>query len=285
MAVSACADQGSVTPLETAPAASAPEGGFFEIQATPPPALTPIPTETPAPTPEYDMKELSKKGYVLGHEVNLRGGPGLTYPIVDVVAYHAIIKVTGESGDWYRIDAGGTEGFMLKNFVGLGGIPTPAPTPKPTKKPTPKPSGKPAKTTPKPTATPKPSIRQGEPGSYSDAEITLAAQLIYAEGRGQGMDGYIAMANVLYNRTRSSRFDGSIEDVIFRPGQFSVADDREEFLTIKPNSSALSAAKQVFNDGLRVLPSNVMYFRSARSSKSWGKRTYYATIGGNHYYS
>lgn len=231
--------------------------------------------------PAYDIKEMDKTGYVFGHDVNLRGGPGLTYPIVDVVGYHVVVKVTGESGDWYRIMTDEVEGFILKNFVGLGSIPTP--TPKPTKTSKPSATAK-ATTKPSSSATPKPTIKQGEPGSYSDDEIYMVAQLAYAEGRGQGMDGYVAIANVLYNRVHSSSYGGSIEDVIFRPGQFTVADDREEFLAIKPNSTALSAAEQVFNEGLRVLPKGVMYFRSARSSKTWGRRDYYATIAGNHFY-
>ena len=276
MGFSACAKQQTAASATTATPSSG--DGFIEIRLTPSPTPFSSPTPSPTQTPAYDIKEMDKKGYVYGHDVNLRGGPGLTYPIVGVVGYHTIVKVTGESGDWYRLETDGAEGFMLKNFVGLGGIPTPTPTPKPTKKPSTTP-----KTTKKP-STPKPTIKQGEPGSYSEEEIYLAAQLLYAEGRGQSMDGYLAIANVLYNRVHSSRYGGSIEEVIFRPGQFTVADDRDEFLAIKPSSNALSAARQVFNEGVRVLPTGVMYFRSARSSKSWGRRVYYATISGNHYY-
>lgn len=281
MGFSACAKQETMVPA--AIASPSPDDGFFEIGVTPSPmpsfSPAPVPTAAPTAAPAYAVEQMDKRGYVYGHDVNLRGGPGLTYPIVDVVGYHTIVKVTGESGDWYRIKTDEVEGFILKSFVGIGGIPTP--TPKPTKKPSTTP-----KTTKKPssTSTPKPTIKQGEPGSYNDEEIYMVAQLAYAEGRGQGLDGYVAIANVLYNRVHSSRYGGSIEDVIFRPGQFTVADDREEFLAIKPNSTALSAAEQVFNGGLRVLPAGVMYFRSARNSKSWGKRTYYATIAGNNYY-
>lgn len=40
----------------------------------------------------------------------------------------------------------------------------------------------------------------------------------------------------------------------------------------------------MLNDGERLLPSSVLYFRAARLGKEWGKRTYYATIGANSFF-
>lgn len=266
------------------------EDGFVEVLPTLSPTLAPSPTPAAAftpqaeATPDYPLERMRRSGYVLGHEVNLRSGPGLTYRRIGVAQYHTKLTVTGKSGDWYRVEWKGNSGFLLAEFVGLGDIPVATPKPKPTPKPTPKKSAKPD-ATPKPSATPKPPVEQGSPGNYSQAEVYLVAQLCYAEARGQGTEGYQAVANVLWNRCNSSRYGGSVEEEIFRRGQFTVAKDRDAFLSITPNSTALAAAEAVFNGGTRVLPENVMYFRSASAGTSWGRRTYYATISKNCYFS
>ncbi len=163
----------------------------------------------------------------------------------------------------------------------------PTPTPKPTKKPS---------STKKPSTSggsssggsssggSRPSVTQGPKGNYSESEVRMAAQLAYLEGNGAGSDGYKAILNVLVNRCNSSKFGGSIEDEIFRSGQFTVARDRDSFLATEPDSKAKAAAEAVLNDGERLLPSSVLYFRSARLGKDWGSRTYYGTIGANSFF-
>lgn len=130
----------------------------------------------------------------------------------------------------------------------------------------------------------KPSVSQGPTGNYSEDEVYMAAQLAYLEAKGTGSEGYKAVVNVLINRCNSSSFGGSIETEIFRSGQFSVAKDKESFLSTTPDSKSLAAAEAVLNDGERLLPSSVLYFRAARLGKEWGKRTYYATIGANSFF-
>ncbi len=90
--------------------------------------------------------------------------------------------------------------------MGVGAIPTPTPTPKPTKKPTA--TVKPA-STPKPTA--EPVIEAGGEGDYSKEEVYLVAKLIYAEGKSQSDESFLAMASVVYNRCNSSKFGGTID--------------------------------------------------------------------------
>ena len=55
----------------------------------------------------------------------------------------------------------------------------------------------------------------------------------------------------------------------------------EEAMTLNYGPAAAEAA---LNDGERLLPSSVLYFRAARLGKEWGKRTYYATIGANSFF-
>ncbi len=259
--------------------------------------VTPKPTLSPEPSPDISgpamaLKNVNnEKGYVLAHDVNLRQGPGTEHPIVGVLDYHTKLVITAKTTElediWYRVTIGDKQGFMLKSFVGLGDIPTPTPTPKPTPKATAKP-----KATPKPTEKPaaietpeqEESIPQGDTGDYSSGDIYLAAKLIYAEGKDQSTSSFKAMANVLYNRCASRKFGGTVTQEVYRSGQFTVV-TYDSFEGLTPSSKAITAAEAIFNGGERVLPSDVMFFRASRSSKSWGSRTYYKTIGGNDYYS
>lgn len=167
--------------------------------------------------------------------------------------------------------------------------------PTPTPKPSPKPSNSSAKpttsTTKKPASTDNASsggkassVSQGPKGSYSDSEIQMAAKLAYLEAKGTGSDGYKAVVNVLINRCNSSKFGGSIEKEIFRSNQFTVANDRDRFLSTTPDSKSVAAAEAVLLNGERLLPSDVLFFRTARAGRDWGKRTYYATIGANSFF-
>lgn len=201
--------------------------------------------------------------------------------------------------------------------------PTPTPTEEPTAKPTAKPTSKIASTpkvtsTPKPTATPKPAPTAApdttfsitpEPtatpaptqaptatpvttstqtppdvsGPYSGEDILLAARVAYFES-GRSEDGYRAVLCVILNRVESSKWPNSVNDVVYQKSQFSVV-GRSDFLTKTIPDSVINYANDVFNSGNRLLPTNVMSFRSGASDKTWGTRTYYATYGGNDFYS
>ena len=199
--------------------------------------------------------------------------------------------------------------------------PTPSPTPLPTEEPTAKPTAKPtsktastpkATSTPKPTATPKPAptaapettfavtpeptavptatpvqtSSQAVPdvsGPYSGEDVLLAARVAYFES-GRSEDGYRAVLCVILNRVESGRWPGSVYDVVYQKSQFSVV-GRSDFLTKTVPDSVINYANDVFNNGNRLLPTNVMSFRSSATDKTWGTRTFYGTFGGNDFYS
>ncbi len=296
------------TPTPIPEPSQSPEAAAPTPESTPASTATPTPTSRPTPTPDYELQDIKDKdGYVTGHDVNLRSGPGMDYDVLDVIRYHTLLVVTKESGEWYYVKIGEQSGFMRKEFVGLGEIPTPTPepTPTPTPKATPKPTVKPTPTpapTPKPTAkptstpastpkaTPEPtptpsgsvSIPTESSGKYASEDIYLAACMLCVEGRDDLEEGYLAMANVLYNRCRSTAFGGretSIATELYRKNQFASIDG------VTPNQRAINAADAVFNGGTRVLPDGVMYFRSSRLGEYWNeKRKFYKTIGSNNYY-
>lgn len=120
--------------------------------------------------------------------------------------------------------------------------------------------------------------------AFNEKELYLAAQLLTAEGRGQSVKGYETMAQVVYNRVRSRKFPNTIEKVAFQAGQFSVTHNKSWFLSIKPTTRAKNAVRAVFVNGKRVIPTDVMFFKSARLPKAWGSRKYYCTLDGTMYY-
>ena len=212
------------------------------------PASTPTATPSPMPTPTWPMKTFKYKpaGYITAHAVNMRIGPGTEYGVINKLNEHSVVTMLAESGDWYFIAFEGTEGFVSREFVKIGELTTP----KPSKK-------------------------------YSDDEIYMAAQMIWLEAKGGTYEEFQAIANVLANRIASRQFPDTVEDNIFAPGQFSVADDREWFLSKKPGRSAKRAADSVLNGGERPLDKSVMYFRAKSRGTEWGGRKYVKTIG-NH---
>lgn len=57
--------------------------------------------------------------------------------------------------------------------------------------------------------------------SRQDTKENLLACAVYAESRGQGKQGMIAVGNVIINRTNDPNFPWGIREVLFQPGQFS----------------------------------------------------------------
>ena len=55
----------------------------------------------------------------------------------------------------------------------------------------------------------------------SGQDEELMARLVYAEARGEPLEGQIAVAAVVLNRLRSSKFPNTISEVIYDPGQFT----------------------------------------------------------------
>ena len=273
-----------------------------EPTKSPKPTKSPEPTKTPAATPKYEVIDLEKKAaYLDAGSANFRKGPGLDYKIIEELKENAVFTVVGKSGDWLKVKYEGTYGFILAEFVEYGAPPTP--TPKQTVKPTatPKPTE-----TPKPTRSPSPTAeptKQPEntggsesnsgvssndyfssSGGFSADELLLVAQVVQEESKGSGVEARAAVANVIYNRIASSRFPDSVSGVIFQKNQFTVARDEDKLRAVVPVSKTIEAVNQIFVNGDRFMPEDVLYFRSSKKGTSWDKRVYYATFGGNSFF-
>lgn len=117
--------------------------------------------------------------------------------------------------------------------------------------------------------------------NYTENDVYMLAQLIYGEARGESTKGKLAVANVVMNRVLSRGFPGNtIEAVIKAPNQFTGYSS-----SIRPNSSCFSAAKQVLEKEVWVLPQDIYYFHSNKSEgENWGSHRFYAKIGAHCFY-
>ncbi len=66
-------------------------------------------------------------------------------------------------------------------------------------------------------------IKQQQGMDYNNNELKLLACLVHAEAGTQTYEGKLAVANIVLNRMKSSKYPDSIKEVIYQSGQFSVA--------------------------------------------------------------
>lgn len=105
-------------------------------------------------------------------------------------------------------------------------------------------------------------IKYREEVNYTKEELKLLACLVHAEAGNQSYEGKLAVANVVLNRMKSSKYPNTMKDVIYQPGQFSVAKSgslakqlanydnytsKSQLLTIKAAKAALSGANNIGN--------------------------------------
>lgn len=119
-------------------------------------------------------------------------------------------------------------------------------------------------------------VKYGDGFSYTNADIKLLACLIHAEAGGQSYEGKLAVANVVLNRVKSSRYPNNIKSVIYQSSQFSVADsgslqkqlDKYSNYTSKAQLLTIKAAKEAL-DGANNIGTR-MYFHAYRVAAKKG---------------
>lgn len=118
---------------------------------------------------------------------------------------------------------------------------------------------------------------------YTDSDIYLLAQLIYQEAHTEGLNGWIAVGEVVRNRMESTDFPDSVKEVIYAPRQFSGS---ATVAQIVPTNEEIEVAKQVLSGNLSIFNNtDVLYFRNAGgSTENWGSFKYYTSINHHQFY-
>ena len=115
-----------------------------------------------------------------------------------------------------------------------------------------------------------------------DSQLRCLATAIYFEARSEPVEGQLAVAQVIRNRTRSGRFPSSVCGVGYQPSQFSFSHRRS------PENQtqwmrAVKVAAIAMADGWRQLVPDALYFHAARVSPGWSMRRI-ARVGNNIFY-
>lgn len=97
-------------------------------------------------------------------------------------------------------------------------------------------------------------------------ELNLLARCVYSESRGEPYTGQVAVAAVVLNRVRSSKFPNTIAGVIYQKGAFTAVSDGQINLT--PNETAYKAARDALN-GWDPTNGCLYYYNPATATSKW----------------
>ena len=103
-------------------------------------------------------------------------------------------------------------------------------------------------------------------GSNTNGNLYLLARLVYGEARGEPYKGQVAVAAVVLNRVKSSKFPNSVSGVIYQSGAFSVVSDGQINLT--PDETAIKAARDAMN-GYDPTNGCLYYYNPAKPTNKW----------------
>lgn len=125
-----------------------------------------------------------------------------------------------------------------------------------------------------------------QPLAIDDDELNCLAIGVYYESKGEPLEGQLAVAEVILNRTVSGRFPRSVCGVLKQRGQFSFV--RGGQLPQPPESArawktALGVAKVARNDTWDSKVSNALFFHARHVSPGW-RRARIGSVGNHIFY-
>lgn len=125
-----------------------------------------------------------------------------------------------------------------------------------------------------------------QPLAVDDEELNCLAAGVYHESKGEPLEGQLAVAKVILNRTLSGRFPRSVCGVLKQRGQFSFV--RGGSIPQPPASAkawktALAVAKVARADKWDSKVSQALYFHAAHVSPGW-RRARVGSVGNHIFY-
>jgi SH3 domain-containing protein len=112
----------SPTPEGARPTNTVPPTATEQPTETPTPTATPTATVTPSITPTFEPA-IAVRGVIDSNQgVNVREGPGRTFPPIASLSPGTIVQITGRNGDgtWLKVKLDdGTEGWVSASLVGV----------------------------------------------------------------------------------------------------------------------------------------------------------------------
>lgn len=113
--------------------------------------------------------------------------------------------------------------------------------------------------------------------NISNKDLYLLSCCIYGEARGESYTGKVAVAAVVLNRVRSSKFPNTISGVIYQAGAFTCVADGQ--INIGTNDECTRAAQDALN-GWDPSCGALYYYNPVTATSSWIRnRPILVTIG------
>ena len=117
-------------------------------------------------------------------------------------------------------------------------------------------------------------------------EQDCLASAVYFEARGESLEGQLAVAEVVLNRSRSGRYPTTICGVVTQPMQFSFVNATRSIPNANRSSDAWRKAvaiARIAQDGVTdQLTSDVLWYHADYVAPSWGRRLNRTTKIGLH---
>lgn len=112
---------------------------------------------------------------------------------------------------------------------------------------------------------------------YGGSNEYLLAKCVYAESRGEPYVGQVAVAAIVLNRVRDSKFPNTIAGVIYQPYAFTAVADGQ--INLEPNQSAYNAVRDAMN-GWDPTNGCIYYYNPNTATSAWiWSRPIMLTIG------
>lgn len=130
----------------------------------------------------------------------------------------------------------------------------------------------------------------GTTAAYSAQDIYLLAQTVWHEARGEGMNGWVAVAEVILNRVNSPLYPDTISEVVYQgaDGGKEQFQNSSEISSCTPSEAVLSVVRMVAEGKTSVLNDpDVLYFQNPgdmNDNSDWGNCPFYTRIGNHAFY-
>lgn len=113
--------------------------------------------------------------------------------------------------------------------------------------------------------------------SNNSSNVNLLARVVYGEARGEPYTGQVAVAAVVLNRVKSSKFPNTISGVVYQSGAFDAVADGQ--INMTPDTTAKKAAQDALN-GWDPSYGAIYYFNPNTATNKWiWSRPMTVTIG------
>lgn len=124
----------------------------------------------------------------------------------------------------------------------------------------------------------------GEAVTYSQDELYLMAKIVTKESYGEGYNGWVGVAQVIYNRVRSSKFPDTVNGVLTASGQFSTLTAAQNMSNGDIDQNVLTVCEQVLRGELKIFDCDTVIGFKRGDTEKFGKWIKYTTLGNHTFY-